>query len=91
MVLYSDNQFWDAFLVAGLSFLLNLPATYNFTHGLLGKTVPIVNARGCPTWQGVALHSTVLLVILLLFIRSLKKKTDEERSSVLVLNPGNGK
>ena len=90
MVLYSDNQFWDALLIAGLAFLLNLPATYNFTHGLLGKSVPIVNRAGCPTWQGVAIHSVVLLVLVLLINRSLKKKIDEERTSVVVLNPGTG-
>ena len=91
MVLYSDSQFWDALLIAGVAFLLNLPGTYNFTHGLLGRTIPMVNRAGCPTWQGVAIHSLVLLVFVVLIVRSLKKKIDEERTSVVVLNTENVK
>lgn len=70
MAVFSDSQLVDAGVISLVALGLNLPITYQLTNKLLkGKTA---SPSGVPSLLGVAIHSAVLFVFLLIYFKSLK-------------------
>lgn len=69
MSLLSGNEKWKNSLLSGVIFLvLNLPATYKLTDGILGSLTRTSNFEGCPTTSGLILHTIVFIVVIRLLM-----------------------
>jgi hypothetical protein len=60
-----EKKWYRSFYIAIAVFLIMNPYTFKFVNSLTSKMkFDILSSNGCPTYQGVLLHSIVLLLVI---------------------------
>lgn len=74
MMKSSQSKLLFAVVLGVLFFVVSSPAVYKFTDKLLGKSLNLADAKGCPTTTGLIVHAVVFVLLLWLVKKLLKMK-----------------